>query len=233
VVAQARKERHVIPAQNRAMSFELDPAKDGAYTTDECYGCTPVFMVSGKVLCGSHFVEIGTGDKNNWDKDAGELFMENVLVPLEEEILEENKEKLGEEPLAVVFTPSTSDQDKLIYKNRIDGVGECEEETVVQVIKDAFPKARIHVVSYFREQAKFSGSHEDAPWGKIAFEWKSSASGGDGNNVLNVFAEDRWIVQAKFNADGGLISAENTPPGTPPLSGGSGAGSPPPVTPPL
>jgi hypothetical protein len=89
--------------------------------------------------------------------------MENIPVPLEEEFLEQNKEELNEELLAVIFAPSTSNQDKLIYKNRIDGAGECDEKTVVHVIKDKFPKAKIYVVSYYRDQAKYNNAFPGSP----------------------------------------------------------------------
>jgi hypothetical protein len=128
-----------------------------------------------------------------------------VIDPIED-ALNKYKSELGIDPFCVIFTPATAPpSNAFYYASRIKG-----DDSINAAITNACKSARILNIGY-----NFMGSKGDwsdnSAWGKLALEWKGSASScAAGSSILNVFAEQNWWQSLHFDDDGNPVANDNT-----------------------
>ncbi|KAL1854428.1 hypothetical protein Daus18300_011447 [Diaporthe australafricana] len=199
-----------IPSDNKFLETTLDPAKDIIVTTGACYGCTVVALCSGQTCIMAHFRQ-DTGGPSAWittEAGSDEAYELHVSGPIED-TLPHYEEKLGTNPMVIVFAPAGS-SGKFKYP---------KQYSINEIILKAFPKASILNIGY--NYIRSPGDLGDAKvWGKIVLEWRGSKTdcaatdespkSKTGPSVLNVYAEESWHRSLRFDETGNPVSAASS-----------------------
>lgn len=201
--------------------YNLDKDTSGVYTTDECYGCTAVVLLSGKTVIIQHFIETpfqSSSSDTNW--------LNTVINPLESTLLA-NKDALGENPFVAIFTPwvrapiqpptpegSNTPPPEIPgvfkYKPRIVG-----SNSIMASIKGDFPNLAAEIMIGYTVLAAPDPGFDDSAAGKIVVEWKApntECADSAGLGTLNLYSEGNWNQMIHVDDQGEVVNVNDGSP---------------------